>query len=276
MERALQPLLEVADSGVPVVLVPGNHERSALPYPLLASHEHLHILDRPRTVELAFRETRVAIGGFPCERDGIRERFQALVTECGLLAADVDIRLLCIHQTVEGARVKGYTFRYGADIVRGGDIPSGVAAVLCGHIHRSQVLTSDLSGRELAAPVFYPGSVERTSLVEREEAKGFFSLEIDGDESYGRVHRREFIELPARPMFAVSVDASGRTPEVLERHLRFELDRIPSDAVVQVRIDGDLEPGSEMVIRAANVRRLHPPTMTVDLRRDRAFRRGAQ
>ena len=64
----LEPLLEVADRGVPVVLVPGNHERSALPYPLLAAHEHLHVLDRPRTVRLNLAGTRVAVGGFPCER----------------------------------------------------------------------------------------------------------------------------------------------------------------------------------------------------------------
>ena len=42
VEQSLEPLLEVADSGTPVILVPGNHERSALPYPLLASHRHLH------------------------------------------------------------------------------------------------------------------------------------------------------------------------------------------------------------------------------------------
>ena len=28
---ALRPLLQVADAGVPVILVPGNHERSAIP-----------------------------------------------------------------------------------------------------------------------------------------------------------------------------------------------------------------------------------------------------
>jgi DNA repair exonuclease SbcCD nuclease subunit len=147
VERALEPLLEVADVGVPVVVVPGNHERSALPYPLLASHENLHVLNRPRTVELEFDGVRLALGGFPCERDDIRDRFKSLVSECGVLDADSDVRLLCLHQTIEGARVKGYTFRAGADIVRGRDIPPGIAAVLCGHIHRSQVLTTDLSGR---------------------------------------------------------------------------------------------------------------------------------
>ena len=75
----------------------------------------------------------------------------------GCSACAADIRLLCLHQTVEGSRVKGYTFRSGDDIIRGRDIPAGLAAVLCGHIHRSQVLTRDLAGKRLAAPVLLPG-----------------------------------------------------------------------------------------------------------------------
>lgn len=273
VERALEPLIEVADIGVPVVLVPGNHERSALPYPLLASHEHLHILDRPRTVNLVVRGTRVAVGGFPCEREGIRDRFQALVSESGLLAAVSDVRLLCVHQTVEGARVKGYTFRYGADIVRGGDVPPGVAAVLCGHIHRSQVVTRDLSGSALAAPVLYPGSVERTSLAERNEAKGYLVLEFEADRrNGGRLVGSDFHELPARPMVVVSVNATGLTPERLEERIRRGIDGHPDDAVVSLRIDGSIAPGGEEILRAANLCRLHPATMTVTLR-FRAHRR---
>ncbi|MEJ2581073.1 MAG: metallophosphoesterase [Acidobacteriota bacterium] len=266
VEQALEPLLEVADAGVPVVLVPGNHERSALPYPLLAAHENLHLLDRPRMVAIDVRETRVAVGGFPCERDGIRDRFEALVSECGVLRADSGIRLLCIHQTVEGARVEGHTFRHGADIVRGSDIPSGIAAALCGHIHRSQVVDRDLGGRLLAAPVFYPGSVERTSLAEREEAKGFLILELEADDRGGRVARWQFRELPTRPMFRLSVDGSGLNSAALDRRLREEIDRLPLDAVVQLHIEGRLEPGAECVIRSANLRRLHPETMTVTIR----------
>jgi DNA repair exonuclease SbcCD nuclease subunit len=265
--EALEPLLEVADAGVPVVLVPGNHERSALPYPLLASHRNLHILDRPRTVELVVGETRVAIGGFPCERDQVCGRFAALVEATGVLAVGADVRLLCIHQTVEGARVKGYTFRQGGDIVRGCDIPSGFVAVLCGHIHRSQILTHDLSGRALRSPVLYPGSVERTSLAEREESKGYLTLDIEPEDvTGGRLAKWQFHELPARPMLVVPVDATDLAPEALERILRDELCRLPADAVVQLRIEGDLSAGSAEVIRAARLRRLHPPTMTVELR----------
>lgn len=267
VEQALEPLLEVADAGVPLVLVPGNHERSALPYPLLASHENLHVLDRPRTVMLEIAGFSVAVGGFPCEREEIRGRFSTLVLACGVTEEDADIRLLCLHQTVEGARVKGYTFRAGADIVRGRDIPPGIAAVLCGHIHRSQVLTSDLSGKGLAAPVLYPGSVERTSLAERDEGKGYLVLELEADRrSGGRLARWEFRELPARPMVVVSVDATGLAPEGLEEQIRRGIEGQPRDAVVQLKIDGHLAPEAEAVLRAENIRKLHPPAMTVTIR----------
>jgi len=267
VERALEPLLEVADNGVPVVLVPGNHERSALPYPLLASHTNLHVLDRPRTVELEIDGLRLAAGGFPCERDNVRDRFPALVRECGVLGVRADIRLLCLHQTVEGSRVKGHTFRSGDDIVRGRDIPYGLAAVLCGHIHRSQVLTRDLAVTRLAAPVLYPGSVERTSLAEREEPKGYLILELGADsENGGRLEGWEFRELPARPMYALTIDATDLGPEALEERIRDELGRHPVDAVVHLRIEGELAATSGEVIRAANIRGLHPETMTVALR----------
>lgn len=266
VERALDPLLEVADTGVPVVLVPGNHERSALPFPLLASHADLHVLDRPRTVTLDLDGTRLAIGGFPCEREAARDRFPGLVDECGVLSADADLRLLCMHQTVEGSRVEGYTFRTGADVVRGRDIPSGLAAVLCGHIHRAQVLTRNLAGDELAAPVLYPGSVERTSLAEKDEAKGFMMVDLEPGSDGGRLERWRFRELPARPMAAVTVDATGLDAGALAGRILARCSELPADAVVHLRIEGELAAGSERAIRAANLRRLHPPTMTVAAR----------
>jgi exonuclease SbcD len=264
VERALEPLLEVADIGVPVVLVPGNHERSALPYPILASHRHLHVLDRPRTVELECNGIRLAIGGFPCEQDAVRDRFADLVADCGALSVSAEIRILCMHQTVEGSQVEGFTFRSGADIVRGRDIPSGFAAILCGHIHRSQVLTRDLVGRKLRTPVLYPGSVERTSLAERNEAKGFLVIELEPGEMGGRLAGSRFQELPARPMHVVVVDVTRLDAAQLETKIRAELSSLPEDAVVHLRFHGELAPDSKASIRAAALRSLHPPTMTVN------------
>ena len=191
--KAFEPLKKVADAGVPVVVVPGNHERSAIPYPLLAAHPGVHIFDRPRTLNFEVRGTRVAIAGFPNERNQIEQRFCDLVeqTKCG----DADVRLLCVHQTVEGSSVgpAGFMFRRAPDVIPRRAIPKGFAAVLAGHIHRHQVL-------DAPAPVFYPGSTERTSSAERFEPKGFVILEIDG----GQVSGWKFNELHGVP--AVTAD----------------------------------------------------------------------
>ena len=42
---ALEPLKKVADLGIPIYLVPGNHERSVLPHRHLADHPLIHIFD---------------------------------------------------------------------------------------------------------------------------------------------------------------------------------------------------------------------------------------
>lgn len=265
---ALEPLLGLADRGVPVVLVPGNHERSALPYPLLAAHDHLHVLDRPRTVRLRLAGLDVAVSGFPCERDDIRARFPRLMEATGW-QAPADARLLCMHQTVEGASVgpAGYVFRGATDVLPARSIPRGFAAVLAGHIHRHQVLTRDLAGRRLAAPVVYPGSTERTSFAERAEAKGFVILEIEPSPTGGgRLAGLAFHELPARPMAVLEVPVAGLGPDALARRLGELLGGLPRNAVVQLRCRGALDAGSESALRVGALRGLHPPEMLVSVR----------
>lgn len=268
MEMAFEPLLEVADAGVPVVVVPGNHERSAIPYPLLAAHQHLHLLHTPRTVRLELGGLRVAVAGFPCERKQVQSRFSKLVATTGALEEEHHIRLLCLHQTVEGATVgpSGFTFRAGADIVRGRDLPTGFAAVLAGHIHRAQVLTRDLGGRELAAPVFYPGAIERTSFAERDEAKGFMTLDLEASANGGRVANWAFHELPARPLVDLEMDITGLSTDRLEHALRHRLESLDPRSVVRLLITGGNDNGSQDLLSAANLRRLAPDTMPVSLR----------
>jgi DNA repair exonuclease SbcCD nuclease subunit len=188
--RAFQPLKRVADNGIPVMVVPGNHERSAIPYPLLAAHPGIHIFDRPRTFPLRVRGLNVAIAGFPNDRDQIREAFPGLLERTAWTSLSSDIRLLCMHQSIEGATVgpADYVFRHAPDVLPGHAIPAGFAAVLSGHIHRHQILTADLRGRPLRSPVFYAGSTTRTSGAEHYEAKGYLTMEIAPDpETGGRV-----------------------------------------------------------------------------------------
>ena len=195
--RAFAPLKLVADAGVPVVVVPGNHERSAIPFPLLAAHPGVHIVDRPRTIFLTIDGMSVSLSGFPNDRDTIRETFGDLLERTGWQSSSADVRLLVMHQTVEGSSVGpiGFTFRSALDVIPGRAIPAGFAAVLSGHIHRHQVLTRDLRGRALASPVYYAGSTARTSSAERDEAKGYLMMQIEPASRGGRIAAWTFHEL---------------------------------------------------------------------------------
>ena len=139
VQAALEPLLEVADTGVPVLLVPGNHERGAIPFPLLTGHPHLHILHHTRTQVLKVDKYTIALGGWPYHREaGLR--FRKLLAESTLCDTQADLRLLCVHQAFAGARVEGFRFRADAQTIDARQLPTGIAAVLSGHIHRWQVL----------------------------------------------------------------------------------------------------------------------------------------
>jgi DNA repair exonuclease SbcCD nuclease subunit len=262
------PLKRLADEGIPVYVVPGNHERSAIPFPLLAEHPRIHVFDRPRTFSAEWNGTRVALAGFPFQRTGVRDGFRGLVAATEWERVDAPVSLLCIHQCVEGATVgpANYTFRHADDVVRGADLPTGVGAVLAGHVHRHQVLTTDLRGRPLAAPVIYPGSIERTSFAERDEDKGYVVLEVGPAANHGGALREwTFHTLPTRPMAIEEIEASGADQARVRRLLADAIGRAPADAVLQIRVRGVPAPDGFAALRASGVRALAPPTMNVEV-----------
>jgi len=269
VERAFAPLKAVADRGVPVCVVPGNHERSTIPHPLLAAHPGIHVFDRPRTFGLVVSGLTLALTGFPFVRRGLRGSFRRLVESSGWRDVPADARLLCLHQCVEGATVgpQGYVFREGDDVIRGQDLPRHFAAVLAGHVHRHQVLRTDLRGCVLPAPVLYPGSTERTSFAERDETKGYLLLDVEADGTgRGDLTAVSFQELPTRPMVQVElradrVNGSGLTPV-----LSGLLVRQHPDAIVRLKVLGRAPGGLLTGLRAETVRALVPPTMNVSVR----------
>lgn len=233
-EAALAPLKRIASSGVPVLFVPGNHERARLPYPLLALHEHLHVFERPRTVVLEARGVRAAFTGLPYA-DAVRRRFPELLASAGHGADAADVRVLCIHQCVEGSTCGpgNFTFRHGPDVIRAADLPRDVAVTLSGHIHRHQVLRP--AGR---APVIYAGSVERTSFAEAPETKGYVVLEL----TRSGLAALEFRPLPARPMVTRALSLDGVDVEDAHARVAAAIGSTPDDAVVQLRIAGPVPP----------------------------------
>ena len=179
VEQALRPLAEIAQKRVPVFLVPGNHEGSRIPLHLATATPNLYIFHQPDTFVVELAGAKVSLSGFPFARK-VGGKFERLIRQCGYSTVEADLRLLCVHQSVEGARVgpHNYTFRSGPEVITGQQIPSAFDAILAGHIHRCQILTHDLAGRPLPAPVIYPGSIERTSFAERNESKHYAMASI--------------------------------------------------------------------------------------------------
>ena len=225
VDRAYQGLLDVAEHGIPVLIVPGNHERSVLPESLFLGHRNIHVFDRPRSFDLSIRNERLCVHGFPFLRN-VRAGFASALASCGAVHADPDaISLLCCHHAIDGAAVgpNGYVFRNADDVIDVHALPPGFAAILAGHIHRHQVL-------QAGSPIIYCGSTERTSFAEKDETKGFCEMLLDTD----GLANVAFHHLPTRPM--LDLDALGcRNEDDVCR--AFDALDSPDTAIVRVHLD---------------------------------------
>jgi DNA repair exonuclease SbcCD nuclease subunit len=259
---ALEPLIQVAEMGIPVFLVPGNHERGKIPLHLWARHSNLHIFDQPKTFTHTVSGQRITFSGFPYRRN-ISSAFRKELEMTRYTEMDADIRFLCIHQAVEGAQVgvQDYTFRSGSEVINGANIPGDFAALLTGHIHRAQILTQTLNGESLATPVIYPGSIERTSLVERDEVKKYVILDIG---SAGIINTR-FIPLKTRPMVNLVYDVKNPDRRIVTSHLKHALQNIDKNAVVRIQLKGRAAPLLSTYLSSGLLRQIAPPTMNISL-----------
>ena len=267
VEMSFEPLRKIADLGVSVFLVPGNHERSTIPHRHFAEHPRIHIFDRPRTYRWHKPGLTIALAGFPFMRRAIRRNFLTLVDETGWDTTAADMFILCIHQAVDGAVVGpgNYIFRHGSDVVKASQIPSRFCAVLAGHIHRFQILTKDLNGNMLPVPIFYPGSIERTSFAERYEKKGFLTLEFDtGEHPAKKLKQWCFHELPVRPMTQIELHTKGMNQKELLSWIESSLIELPKDSIVKLKVHGNVAQDALTVLRAETLRSLAPPSMNIN------------
>ncbi|MCA8959635.1 MAG: DNA repair exonuclease [Planctomycetes bacterium] len=256
VDRAYEPLVSIAASGIPVVIVPGNHERSRLPESLWLGVPNLLVFREPSTFLFDCRGTSVAVSGFPFVRR-VRDAFPDMLEQTGWHAASADVRVLCLHQTVEGATVgpKDHIFRSGNDVIPWRAIPAELPLVLAGHIHRRQVLTRSETRR-----VIYPGSIERTSFAEKNEVKGFYDLRIDTRPGF--LESTRFVPLATRPMVDLELRAS---PDDVREEIASSVAEIDSEAVVRVRWPAVPIDVAQRTLTASFLRCTFPPTMNVQL-----------
>ncbi|MCB9858267.1 MAG: metallophosphoesterase [Phycisphaerales bacterium] len=233
---AATPLREIADAGIPVIIVPGNHERAAVSEALPLDHPNIHVIASSRTIEFKVRGIRAAVSGFPCIRRGAASQFAVALSATGWNDVAADVRILALHQAFDSAVCgpNGYRFRAGEDVIERAAIPCEFDYVACGHIHRYQKLRA---AARLRPHIVYAGSPDRISFAEKDEPKGAVLAEV----GLSCVAHR-LIEHAVRPMsihpLAVNELAKVRIVEAIEEIVC----GLPADAVAQIRLTGAATP----------------------------------
>jgi len=266
ISMAFESLIKIADSGIPIILVAGNHERSFIQQSIFDKHENIHVFNELKSFYFNIKNTFVQISGFPCVRKNIREEFKNILHQFDYKYKNSShIHLFCMHQAVEGAKVgvQNYTFRSNHDTIRAEDIPDIFAAVLSGHIHRYQVLTYGSDGNKLKSPVYYPGSIERTSFAEKNETKGYLIMECVPTETGGKIKKFKFAELPSRPMEEIVIEAENQSKKDIINKIIKNVSELDINSIVRLKVNKSGNSDNFELPKIDEIRKVLPATINI-------------
>lgn len=265
VEKAFAPLLEIADDGIPVLLVPGNHERANIPVSLFTSHPNIYIFHKPATYSFQVNGRKIGFSGFPYYYKGVRDDINWLIQTTGYTNEKYDVQILCLHHLFSGSRVgvQNYVFKTGKDIINPHEIPEKFDVVLSGHIHTAQKMINDFNNQKIPVPVLYPGSTNRTSFAERLEDKGYYLITIDSKISVKNISTM-FKKINVRPMAQIKLFVDKiKTASEFEKIIRFQLGCLNSDSIVQFKISGQPCKNIQPLLTDYYLRELAPDRMNV-------------
>ncbi|RMG29862.1 MAG: hypothetical protein D6732_17190, partial [Methanobacteriota archaeon] len=220
------------ENPIPFYIIPGNHERSNLPASLFLNQPHLHIFHDAKIFIYHAGKFSIYLCGFPFVRHRLHHQWSHIVQQFDSIRDSEGLKLLLMHQAIEGATVGpvNFIFRRSEDVLGQADIPDYFDAVLCGHIHRQQVIFKKRSDGS-SMPVIFPGSTERTSFAEKNETKGFFDLTFYREENRWRIVYY-FHPLHSRPMVDIPPE---ETSGMNEDKILTILSRIPEGSIIRFR-----------------------------------------
>lgn len=271
VEKAFEPLLAIADKGIPIIIVPGNHERANIPASLLETHPNLYIFHNPATFSFKINSKMIGFSGFPYYYSGIRDRFSSVVQSTNFNQIKYDALFLCVHHLFAGSHVgvQGFVFKAGKDVISPPCVPHEFDLVLSGHIHTAQKMIHDHNGEKLDVPILYAGSTERTSFAERLEEKGAFIINVDLSGQTTKV-RPVFKELNTRSMYQIRLSVDNiHSQDEFEKIILFQLSSLEDDSVVQIKLTGKPKQSIQMLIADSVIRKLAPDTMNISFSHNR-------
>ncbi len=261
----------LADAGIPVVLLVGNHDLPAqekkassidifrtldVPNVVVAGRDHLHRLTTRRGAVIQVATVPYPIRQRLLSREEHKDKtiaeLDALVQELvaeniQALAAQVDPDVPAVlvgHFSVSDAKFGSErSVMLGRDVV----VLKSILAdptwdyVALGHIHRHQELNGDQQ-----PPIVYCGSLERIDFGEEKEDKGFVMVDVRRGQADWTFHK-----VAARPFVTIRADLRQEADPLaalLDAIARHEL----ADAVVRIIVQ--LQAEQEGLIRDADVR----------------------
>jgi len=236
---ATEPLRALAEDGIPVVVIPGNHERSVLPEAILLHHPLISVLACPRSVQIETGNGRLAVSGFPYVRRPSAAAFAKAIEATGWRDCCADARILVTHQAFDTAVCgpQHYRFRKGGeDVVARSVVPSAFDYVAAGHIHRQQRLRPS---KRLRPEIVYAGAPDRITFAEIDEPKGAMLISFDGGHPQHR-----FVQHDVRPMVIKPLAVSGWSRTKLLDAVEGAVRDLPANAMAQVRLTGVTDPES--------------------------------
>jgi exonuclease SbcD len=256
LDTLIRPFVDLSKAGIPVLLIPGNHERSEFPFDLFHGVNGVIVFDRPKSVCFDLNGYKVGVAGFPFIRNDSKRTFLKALEQTEYGELRTDFNFLVTHQAFDGATVgpMDFTFRTGrSDTVTRETLPLDFEYVAAGHIHRYQVLSHP---RRLRTNIVYPGSIQRMSFAEIDENKAFVVGEVMGD----RIETR-FIPLPEWDMEMVEIEAAGQSPDAVQSAIRSQFWRFREDMVIRFNLTGGSRMRDYAEIDFENLRKEMPPVL---------------
>jgi DNA repair exonuclease SbcCD nuclease subunit len=258
VDRVYAMLLDFAQLGIPMIIVPGNHESSRLPNSLFLQHPNLYIFKKAQTFTFDIKGIRLNISGFPCIRKTVSETFPRVFDPIRRPFTQSDINILCMHQAIEGARVNNYTFRGGDQTIALNQLNDAYDLLFSGHIHPAQIVKTLIYRKNKEILVYYPGSVERTSFAEKEEEKGFMEFIIRKEN--GVIWEHRFITLPSREM----IDIQFPDKEMDEKEIKdFLIPRVKSKSMIRLDCPNNTTKGK---LKSSFLRQILPANIMIQFK----------
>ena len=260
IDISYKKLNEFSQNKIPILIVPGNHERSHLPQYESLDKENIFIFHHPDNYVFSWKDLKLKISGFPYCRTiayDFRKISQMLNNDNSLY----DINIMLMHQAVEGAKVgpQNFTFRSGNETILMRDLPDNYDIFLSGHIHRKQILSK--KSYQKIIPIIFSGSIEKTSFAEINEPKGFFEIILQKKANW-QIKEYIFHKLYSRPMHILDIPTDIFHKKQLLGFIYNIVTKIAIDSILKINFANIIQAES---ITMEELRQIVPNTMNIEI-----------